>query len=110
MPRSVGRIFPAGEIIQWSRRVQGVRHGNPGPRPDLTAVRDHYADAARAVEATSCCAAPGTTTGLIGGTLYGEDDTGVLPGAAVAASLGCGNPTMLADLAPAVPGPSISGV
>ena len=66
----------------------------------LTAVRDRYADAARAVDATPCCDAPGTTTGLIGRTLYGEDDTGALPDAAVAASLGCGNPTMLADLAP----------
>jgi len=65
-----------------------------------TAVRDFYADAAKAVDASSCCAAPGATTGLIGGTLYGDADSGALPGAAVAASLGCGNPTMLAELAP----------
>ena len=66
----------------------------------LTAVRERYADAARAAEAASCCAAPGATTGLIGGTLYGDEDSGSLPDAAVAASLGCGNPTMLAELAP----------
>ncbi|HUV09478.1 MAG TPA: arsenite methyltransferase [Acidimicrobiia bacterium] len=66
----------------------------------LTAVRDFYADAARAVDATSCCDAPGATSGLIGGTLYGEDDAGALPDAAVAASLGCGNPTILAELVP----------
>ena len=64
-----------------------------------TAVREHYAEAARAVDA-SCCGPTGTTTGLIGRTLYGDEDAEVLPDAALAASLGCGNPTLLAELHP----------
>jgi SAM-dependent methyltransferase len=62
-----------------------------------TAVRERYAAAARNVE-TSCCAPSEAAEGLIGGTLYGSDEIGVLPEAALAASLGCGNPTLLADL------------
>ncbi len=62
-----------------------------------TAVRERYAEAARAVD-TSCCGSSGTAAGLIGPTLYEEDDAEVLPDAALAASLGCGNPTLLAEL------------
>ncbi|MGO8826826.1 MAG: arsenite methyltransferase [Acidimicrobiales bacterium] len=64
-----------------------------------TAVRERYAEAARAVDA-SCCGPTGTTTGIIGRTLYGKEDAEVLPDTALAASLGCGNPTLLADLHP----------
>jgi len=63
------------------------------------AVRERYAEAAREVE-TSCCGTTGTAEGLIGRTLYGGDEVEALPDAALAASLGCGNPTMLADLHP----------
>ncbi len=63
-----------------------------------TAVRERYARAAR--EADSCCTATGAATDLIGRTLYTRDDTTALPEAALAASLGCGNPTLLADLHP----------
>jgi len=62
-----------------------------------TAVQARYADAAK--EAASCTAT-GATTGLIGRTLYDENGTHALPEAALAASLGCGNPTLLADLRP----------
>ena len=64
-----------------------------------TAVREHYAEAARTV-GTSCCGPSGITAGLIGRTLYEQDDTEALPDAALAASLGCGNPTLLAELHP----------
>jgi arsenite methyltransferase len=63
-----------------------------------TAVREHYARAARDTE--SCCGPTGTATDLIGRTLYSDEDTGGLPETALAASLGCGNPTLLADLQP----------
>src|SRR5205814_8835568 len=39
---------------------------------------------------------PGPSTS----NLHGDDETGELPDAAVAASLGCGNPTALAELRP----------
>ena len=58
----------------------------------------HYAKAARAAE--SCCGPTGAADDLIGRTLYGDDATEALPEGALAASLGCGNPTLLADLHP----------
>jgi SAM-dependent methyltransferase len=51
------------------------------------------------IEANTCCA--GTTAvneDPFGAALYGAEDRGALPGAAVAASLGCGNPLAVADL------------
>jgi SAM-dependent methyltransferase len=68
-------------------------------------VRRRYADAARAVdEGTSegCCGSGscGESDGAteFGKTLYGLDELGELPGAAALASLGCGNPTAVAEL------------
>jgi SAM-dependent methyltransferase len=77
------------------------------------AVREHYAAAARAVtdaqsptrccgsgsSAQSCCAGP-STADIITSDLYSIDEVGQLPTAAVLASLGCGNPTALAELKP----------
>jgi SAM-dependent methyltransferase len=60
-------------------------------------VRQHYADAAvRATQGTSCCSDPET----IGASLYSALERDELPDAAVLASLGCGNPTAVADLHP----------
>jgi arsenite methyltransferase len=61
-------------------------------------VRDHYARAAQ--EAASGCCASGSASDLIGRTLYDSGEADALPEAALAASLGCGNPTLLADLHP----------
>jgi len=67
------------------------------------AVKERYAAAARGAQAAqaTCC---GTTSQaeaeLFGAVLYDETETGALPDAAVAASLGCGNPTLLANLRP----------
>ena len=61
-------------------------------------VRQHYADAAvRASQGSSCCSDPET----IGANLYSALERDELPDAAVLASLGCGNPTAVADLHPA---------
>ena len=58
-------------------------------------VREHYAAAAlRATRGSSCCSADGT----IGSDLYSTLERDALPDAAVLASLGCGNPTAVADL------------
>ena len=60
-------------------------------------VREHYAAAAvRASQGTSCCSEPET----IGANLYTALERDELPDAAVLASLGCGNPTAVADLHP----------
>lgn len=65
------------------------------------AVRDRYAAAARS--ATSCCGPADTaieTMEPFGQSQYEDDQRSALPEEAVAASLGCGNPTALAQLMP----------
>ena len=89
-----------------------------GPHGDLVEeVRDRYAAAARAVldgAAAGCstdggccggessCGTGGVQTLTIesGARLYAADDAEALPGPALLASLGCGNPFAVADLRP----------
>jgi SAM-dependent methyltransferase len=71
-------------------------------------VRQRYADAALSVKAgedasccdTSCCggSAEAVDAPVFGSLLYDEAQRGGLPQEAVLASLGCGNPTAVADL------------
>jgi SAM-dependent methyltransferase len=65
-------------------------------------VRSRYAAAARRVDGDSgCCGGGSCGTGAddpFGATLYAAADREALPGGAVAASLGCGNPLAVADL------------
>jgi len=68
-------------------------------------VRRRYAEAARAVtEGESCGCGSGSCCGgesdavMFGEALYDAKQRGELPNAAVLASLGCGNPTAVADL------------
>jgi SAM-dependent methyltransferase len=82
-------------------------------------VREKYGEAARRVTAgtgaasccgstapasagSTCCGASAAIDGAnpITANLYDVSETGALPEAAVLASLGCGNPTALAQLAP----------
>jgi SAM-dependent methyltransferase len=63
------------------------------------AVREKYAAAAAGVAGSSCCAPVDIEPGL-GAVLYADSDRQALPEGAVAASLGCGNPTVVADLHP----------
>ncbi len=68
-------------------------------------VKEKYGEAARRVVAgagNSCCgaAACGTQVDPITRDLYDHSQTSILPEAAVKASLGCGNPTALAQLNP----------
>src|SRR5215211_7132259 len=58
-------------------------------------VREHYAAAAvRATQGSSCCSDPEA----IGANLYSALERDELPDKAVLASLGCGNPTAVAEL------------
>jgi arsenite methyltransferase len=70
-------------------------------------VRERYAAAARATTdpaaAAGCCGGNAATitdeqAELFGSGLYGADDRAELPDTALEASLGCGNPTAMADL------------
>ena len=71
-------------------------------------VRQRYADAARSVE-PSCCDTDGCSpteaeafetadSGDFGAWLYKADELSEVPDGAALASLGCGNPTAVADL------------
>ncbi|UTD25755.1 arsenite methyltransferase [Bradyrhizobium sp. WD16] len=61
------------------------------------AVRQKYSQAA--LRAGSCCGGPALDRASpITSHLYSDQETGDLPEAAVLASLGCGNPTALAEL------------
>ncbi len=74
-------------------------------------VREKYAAAALAVsdEAAGCCGSSsgcgtsaccdGSATAAFGGDLYADADRAALPAAAITASLGCGTPLAVADLA-----------
>src|SRR5579884_4043622 len=65
------------------------------------AVRARYATAATVVSAgdASCCGASAVDIDrTFGATLYSADERDQLPAQAVAASLGCGNPTAVAEL------------
>jgi SAM-dependent methyltransferase len=63
-------------------------------------VRDRYAAAAVAAGSGGCCgnAASAGADAAFGEALYDAEQRGELPDAAVLASLGCGNPTAVADL------------
>jgi SAM-dependent methyltransferase len=63
-------------------------------------VRQRYAEAAKAVTAgrASGCCADGDTGSGFGEALYAAEERGELPEPAVLASLGCGNPTAVAEL------------
>jgi arsenite methyltransferase len=84
-------------------RAQGIKSDAPEELRDQ--VRHRYAEAARAVTdggvsagcgSGSCC--PDGAGDGFGQALYAADERGELPDAAVLASLGCGNPTAVADL------------
>ena len=70
-------------------------------------VRRRYAESARAVThgsgncgcgSGSCCSDDGADAARFGEALYDAEQRGHLPEAAALASLGCGNPTAVADL------------
>ena len=71
-------------------------------------VRRRYAESARAVNqgktgdcgcgSGSCCADAEADPAIFGEALYDAEQRGELPDAAVLASLGCGNPTAVAEL------------
>jgi SAM-dependent methyltransferase len=71
-------------------------------------VRARYAESARAATerrsgdcgcgSGACCSEEASDIGSFGETLYDAEQRGELPDAAVLASLGCGNPTAVAEL------------
>src|SRR5213078_3351004 len=92
-----GRRRPERSVLLMSTTADDLREE----------VRRRYAASALAVsEATdgcgcgsgSCCADGESDTAKFGEALYDAEQRGQLPEAATLASLGCGNPTAVADL------------
>jgi arsenite methyltransferase len=85
-----------------------MKEESPMPKPDelREEVRRRYAESARAVareDGGGCGCGDGGCCGddeaaAFGGALYDAEQRGELPEAAVLASLGCGNPTAVAEL------------
>ena len=75
--------------------------------PIRDAVKQKYGEAASRVasglEVQGCCSTGDCDP--ITGNLYGVDEVGAVPEEALKASLGCGNPTALAELRPNASGP-----
>jgi SAM-dependent methyltransferase len=78
---------------EWSREMSDIHIQD--------AIREKYGAIARSVEKTGCCGpAPCGCGDPISSNLYSDAEAAGLPFEAVAASLGCGNPTVLANLEP----------
>lgn len=91
---------PGQTASKGSTSVESAAPAGEGIRET---VREKYGEAARRVtagERSSCCGGAPSLGDVdpITGNLYGSDQTSVLPTDAVLASLGCGNPTALAEL------------
>jgi SAM-dependent methyltransferase len=87
----VRRIYSRKKEIAMSDATAAIQN----------AVRAKYGAIATSVGGASCCS-PGACCGSEGDPittrLYRDEQIDALPAEAVAASLGCGNPTLLADL------------
>lgn len=72
------------------------------PQSTVEAVRERYASAASSVltgNGSSCCGGQAANQAdPITGNLYSQQEAGLIPLDALTASLGCGNPTALAEL------------
>jgi len=96
----------AGSNDQAGSPPLGERDAIMGAAGDVKdVVRAKYGQAARRVrsgEGNGCCGSRGTLDCCdpITSNLYDEAQAGEVPAAALQASLGCGNPTALAELSP----------
>jgi arsenite methyltransferase len=99
----MAEIFRGVNLPRWEETLRSVED-------DMTnedvkdAVKQKYAQIALRVTAdsSSCCGAASSSAGCdpITSNLYAADESAVVPAEALAASLGCGNPTALAQLEP----------
>lgn len=85
----------AVEPLDTTRRAK-----EPFMREDSTqeSIRQRYAELATAAADGGTCCTPDEQV-VFGASRYAPADLGALPKTATAASIGCGNPTAVADLA-----------
>jgi arsenite methyltransferase len=103
LERKLGRL-PVACCTPAPRGAQLARHVDSGDGAALKAeVRSTYGAAATTAAAggqSSCCGTAGREWDPITADLYDAGQTQGLPAEALLASLGCGNPTALAELNP----------
>ena len=96
----------AAPVIKPLNREQFFRFAETIRMDVKDLVREKYGEAARRVAAggsNGCCGGAELMDGScdpITKNLYGESEAGLIPDTALKASLGCGNPTALAELNP----------
>ena len=106
LPESLKEHSGSTEALEGDLRDR-VRARYAQAAAEVTAVSGRTA--LEVVDADQCCAAPGDTGSSccsdghevgpgFGGAVYSSAEQGELPAEAVAASLGCGNPMMVAEL------------
>ncbi|MCC6931387.1 MAG: arsenite methyltransferase [Gemmatimonadaceae bacterium] len=102
-------VVSSGAAAELSPSSAPVPHAPAGGEALRATVREKYAQAARrAVEGnapscgcgTSCCGGDGEVWDPITTDLYEAGEVEGIPATALLASLGCGNPTALAELSP----------
>ncbi|WP_446664954.1 arsenite methyltransferase [Flexivirga sp. B27] len=79
---------------RYAAAASAVTQGNR----EALAVVDAGQSCCSPSENASCCGGSGEVDDAFGASLYSADEQGTLPAEAVAASLGCGNPMMVAEL------------
>ena len=98
-PAEIQRSHEFSDLCQTATLMQ-LDEGDEHGESIRAHVRDHYARAAR--EATSgkssCCGDSCGSDSAITSNLYEANDVQGIPEEALRASLGCGNPTLLAEL------------
>jgi ubiquinone/menaquinone biosynthesis C-methylase UbiE len=84
------------EQVRERYATAAVRAAAGAPNREVLAVEDGCCG----VSPTACCESASTDTSAFGSALYDSDEQSVLPAQALAASLGCGNPTAVSELRP----------
>lgn len=84
------------EQVRERYATAAVRAAAGAPNREVLAVEDGCCG----VSPTACCESASTDTTAFGSALYDSDEQSVLPAQALAASLGCGNPTAVSELRP----------
>jgi arsenite methyltransferase len=90
------------EAVRQHYALAALRVLQPTDVADAAACRGSTTTRVESTQA-SCCGGScgcGSNANPVTGNLYAQSDVAVLPSGAVAASLGCGNPTALIDLRP----------
>jgi len=80
--------------VRYAAAASAVTRGSR----DALALVDAGQSCCSPSENASCCGGAGEVDDAFGAALYSADEQGELPAEAVAASLGCGNPMMVAEL------------